>query len=65
MIIKPSINGLFSITLQADFKASAECYVYTMSRDMLRVKRETNPQLSLVEIWMLKDGGGSGDIIIK
>ena len=53
------------MTLQADFKASAECYVYTMSRDMLRVKREANPQLSLVEIWMLKHGGGSGDYIIK
>ena len=65
MIIKSSTNGYFSVTLQADFKAAAECYIYTMSKDMLRVKRETNPQLSLVEIWMLKDGGGSGDMIIK
>ena len=65
MIIKSSTNGYFSVTLQADFKAANECYIYTMSRDMLRVKRETNPQLSLVEIWMLKDGGGSGDMIIK
>ena len=50
MIIKPSTNGLFSMTLQADFKAANECYVYTMSKDMLRVKRENTPQLSVVHI---------------
>ena len=38
------------MTLQADFKAANECYVYTLSRDMLRVKRENTPQLSLVHI---------------
>ena len=38
------------MTLQADFKASAECYIYTLSRDMLRVKRENTPQLSVVHI---------------
>lgn len=50
MIIKSSTNGLFSMTLQADFKAAAECYIYTMSKNMLRVKRESNPQLSVVHI---------------
>ena len=50
MIIKPSTNGLFSMTLQADFKATSECYIYTMSRDMLRVKRDTKPQLSVVHV---------------
>lgn len=38
------------MTLQADFKAASECYIYTLSRDMLRVKRESNPQLSVVHI---------------
>lgn len=65
MIIKSSTNGLFSITLQADFKAAAECYIYTMSKDMLLVKRESNPQLSLVQIEMVKDGGGTQDTIVK
>ena len=53
------------MTLQADFKAAAECYIYTMSKDMLRVKRESNPQLSLVQIEMVKDGGGTQDTIVK
>ena len=65
MIIKPSTNGLFSITLQADYKTATECYIYTMSKDMLRVKRESNPQLSLVQIEMVKDGGGPLDTIVK
>lgn len=38
------------MTLQADFKAATECYIYTMSKDMLRVKHESNPQLSIVHI---------------
>lgn len=38
------------MTLQADYKTEKECYVYTLSRDMLRVKRESNPQLSIVHI---------------
>lgn len=38
------------MTLQADYKAAGECYVYTMSKDMLRVKRENTPQLSVVHI---------------
>lgn len=53
------------MTLQADFKAADECYIYTMSKDMLRVKRESNPQLSLVQIEMVKDGGGTQDTIVK
>lgn len=53
------------MTLQADYKTEKECYVYTLSRDMLRVKRESNPQLSLVQIEMVKDGGGTQDTIVK
>lgn len=53
------------MTLQADFKAASECYIYTLSRDMLRVKRESNPKLSLVQIEMVKDGGGTQDTIVK
>lgn len=53
------------MTLQADFKAASECYIYTLSRDMFRVKRESNPQLSLVQIEMVKDGGGTQDTIVK
>ena len=50
MVIQQSTNGYFTITLQADAGVLPIVYAYTRSMTMLRVKRETNPQISLVTV---------------
>lgn len=50
MVIQQSSNGYFTITLQADAGVLPIVYAYTRSMTMLRVKRETNPQICLVTV---------------
>lgn len=49
MIQFTSANSVFSCTLQGD-TGSPNNKLYTLSRSMLRIKRETSPQVSLVTI---------------
>lgn len=49
-----STNNLFSITIQGDYKALTDAYVYGLSRTMLRIKR-TSPAMSTAYV-MLDDG---------
>ena len=56
MIQFSSTNNKFSCTLQGD-TASPDNLLYTLSRSMLRVKREVSPQVSIIFIYCADSNG--------
>lgn len=50
MIVKPSDNSKFTATFQGENGSGGNLLGYTLSRSMLRIKREDMQQLSLVQI---------------
>lgn len=56
MIQFTSTNNVFSCTLQGDTD-SPNNKLYTLSRSMLRVKRETSPQVSVIFIYCADSNG--------
>lgn len=55
MITFPSTNYLFTVTFQGDAASGSTAYAYTLSRSMLRVKREDIAEMSLVKVKVQDD----------